>query len=463
VKQIIRKYFFEKVINDQEGSMLIFSLMISSVFVIFGAGYLGLVAVEAKNVERTFRSNVAMHIAESGVEEAIWEIKHNNSSFLTSNGWADVRTETSDTNDTIYRKTLSSFLTSASEDLGSFTVTVTDPDGVVPGVPDLPPIIETTGNAIYQGSALSESRTIEVALAYPATYNYAAFADSNIHMDSDTCTDSYDSSIGPYDGPNGPNPPTAPHDNYSMEGDIGTNSTDAESIDMLSNAAVHGDAEVGVGGDPDTVVDFNESDPSIDKITGTETPLTSAVTIPSVSAPTGLTNNGDISLTGSNTHTISGSGQYGNITLDGDSVLTITGDTTVYLTGTFHVDSNAQLIVANGADVEFYVDSAITFDSTSEVNNISKDPTKLSFFGTDSMVDDGNIGNEKIHFNSNAIIHATIQAKNATVWLDSDTEVFGAILSNSIRMDSNACIHYDTSLSGASSSTKATVALWQEK
>jgi len=180
VKKILRKLFFKRVINNEEGSMLILSLMISSVFVIFGAGYLGLVAVEAKNVERTYRSNVAMHIAESGVEEAIWEIKYNNPNFLTGDGWVDVRTETSDTNDTIYRKTLSSFLTSASEDLGSFTVTVTDPDGVTPGDPNLPPIIQTTGTAIYQGTTFSESRIIEVTLAYPATYDYAAFADSNI-------------------------------------------------------------------------------------------------------------------------------------------------------------------------------------------------------------------------------------------------------------------------------------------
>jgi len=278
-------------------------------------------------------------------------------------------------------------------------------------------------------------------------------------MDSNTCTDAYDSSIGPYDGPYGPNPPDAPHDNYSTEGDIGTNSTDAESIDMLSNAVVHGNAEVGVGGDPDTVIDFNEE---VDKIDGTETALTSSVSIPSVTAPTGLTSNSDLSLNGTETHTISGSGQYGNITLNGDSVLTITGNTTVYLTNTFHVDSNAQLVIANGASVQFYVDNIISFDSTSEVNNISKDPTKLAFYGTDSMVDDGSLGNEKIHFNSNAIIHATIQAKNATIRLDSDTEIFGAVLAENIRMDSNACIHYDTSL-GGTSETKATVALWQEK
>jgi len=461
MNKILRKLFFEKVINNEEGSMLIMSLLIATVFVTFGAAYLGLVAVEASNTERTHRSNLAMHIAESGTEEAIWEIKYNNSNFLVGDGWTDVSTETVDTSDTIYRKTVSSFLTSTAENLGSYTVMVTDPDGnETDPEPDLPPIIKTTGNAIYQGSIASESRTIEVTLAYPATYEYAAFADSNIDMNSNACTDSYDSSAGPYDGPYGPNPPDAPHNNYSTEGDIGTNSTDAESIDMLSNAAVHGDAEVGVGGDPNTVIDFNEE---IDKIDGTETPLISAVTIPSVSSPTGLTNNGDLSLTGTNTHTIGGSGQYGNITLDGDSVLTITGNTTVYLTNTFHVDSNAQLVIANGAKVKFYVDGAITFDSTSEVNNISKDPNKLAFFGTDSMVDDGGIGNEKIHFNSNAIIHATIQAKNATVRLDSDTEVFGAVLANNVRMDSNACIHYDTSLSGGSSGSNATVALWQEK
>ena len=450
MNKIFRKSFFEKVVNDEQGSMLIMSLLVASLFVIFGAGYLGLVAVEASHVERSHRSNLAMHIAESGTEEAIWEIKYNNATFDSGDNWSG-----SGTTGDPYLKT-ASLTTSTGENLGSYTVSVTDPTGSSP-------VIETTGLAIFQGGTLSESRAIKVTLAIPSsnTYDYAAFADNNIDMDSNVCTDAYDSSLGIYDGPNGPNPSTSPFDNYSAGGDIGTNSTSASTITMDSSAMVYGNANVGVEGDPNAVITTGSTP---DPITGTETALTDSVLIPSVPSPTGLTSNSDVWLTGTQTHTISGSGQYGNIILDGDSVLTITGNTTVYLTNTFHVDSNAQLIIADGANVQFYVDDTISFDSSSEVNNISKDPTKLSFYGTDSMVDDGTLGNEKIHFNSNAIVHATIQAKNATIHLDSDTEVFGAVLANNIRMDSNACIHYDTSLSsGGSSGSDATVALWQEK
>jgi len=453
MNKILRKLFFEKVISNEKGSMLILSLLITSVFVTFSAGYLSLVVVEASNTERTHRSNLAMHIAESGTEEAIWEIKYNNSAFDSDDGWTGTGTVADP------RLKTAPLITSTGENLGSYTVSVTDPTGSSPGSS---PIIETIGQALFQGATLTESRNIKVTLfVHPSnSYQYAAFADTNITMSSSACTDAYNSTLGAYDGPNGPNPTSAPYDNYSTGGDIGTNSTSSSSISMDNDATVYGNAAVGVEGDPNTIITTgNNSD-----ITGTETALTSAVTIPSVTGPTGLTNRDDVSLDEAETLTISSSGQYGNITLDSDSVLTITGNTTLYLTNTLALDGNAQLIIASGANVKIYVDNAITFVSDSLVNNISKDPTKLSIYGTDSMVDDGSLGNEKIYFDSNAIVHATFQTKNATVRLDNNTEVFGAVLANDIRMDTNACIHYDTSLSsGGSSGSNTIVLLWQEK
>lgn len=420
-------------IKNEQGSVLVLSTLMAALFVTFSTGYLNLLTVEAKNTDKTHRSNVALHLAESGVEEAIWEIKYNGGTFASGDGW-------SGSNPAVKTASLT---TPSGENLGSYTVTVTDPSGTTP-------VIESVGSALYQTSTFAESRIVKVTLDVEASeaYTRAAFAEDSIEMDSNACTDSFDSRDGPYDL----------NTNRSTDGDVGINSIEDDHIELGSNVTVAGDIQVGVGGDPDSVI---KTDSHVN-ISGTQTALSSAETIAPVPAPTGLTNRGSLSYNDNNNHTISLSGQYTNFAIDGNSSVTISGDTTIYVTGAFTMDSNSDLYIASGSTVKIYVGGSILLDSNATINNLTQDPSKLQIYGTDDLVDDGS--DPGIRFNSNTDIYATIHAKNSTISLDSNAEIFGAVVADKISLDSNTCIHYDVALgaSGSSGST-ATVAGWQEK
>ena len=54
--------------------------------------------------------------------------------------------------------------------------------------------------------------------------------------------------------------------------------------------------------------------------------------------------------------------------------------------------------------------------------------------------------------------------RGADQWCGSDAEIFGAVMAENLHMNSNACVHYDTSLSNSGSEgANAVVAIWQEK
>lgn len=428
-----KEYFIRKVAADKKGSMLILSLMFGAVIVVFSAAYLGSVAMEARLTEKSHRNNLAIHLAESGAEEAIWEIKYGGGDFLSGDGWTG-------TNPKIKTASLT---TASGENLGQYTVSVTDPTSSTV-------IIEATGTALYGTSTLAESRTVEVTVNQPssATFTMAAFAEVDVTMASNACTDSFDSSNGPYDRKN----------NSGSDGDVGTNSTSDGAVALSSNADIDGDAFVGVGGDVSTGI----STESNATISGTESVLAEAVEIPAITGPTGLPIKGNITYDDDNNHTISTSGEYVNLAVDGNTSVTLDGNVVLYVTNAFTLDSNSELIVMSGSDVEIYVDGSIYFSSNTAVNNLTQDPSRLKIYGTDSLTDNGD--DAGIRFHSNTDIYATIVARNSTVHLDSNAEVFGAVMAQSILLDSNTCVHYDTVLGeGSSSGSEGSVSSWQEK
>jgi len=438
----LNTFFIRNVVRSEKGSMLLISLIITSVFVVFSTGYLGMVAVEASSTEKAYRSALALHIAESGVEEAIWEFNYGGSDFTADEGWTGtdpkVKTNTLTTEDGV--------------NLGQYTVTVSDPTGASP-------VLSAVGSAYSRTSVISEQRSIEVTWESPTpgSYTMAAFAETNIEMASNACMDSFNSDIGPYS-----THPTK-GTNFGSNGDIGTNSTGEATVTLDSNATISGDAYVGVGGSAEDVIDAAEDD----AISGSQEALGEAVAIESVTGPEGLTDHGSVLYDDGDEHMISSSGQYTNLTIDGRTTLTLSGTIKIYVTGTFLMDSNTDLNIAEGADVELYVDGALILTSNTTVNNNTMDPSKLKIYGTDSLTD-GDDGSAGIKFNSNADIYATIQAKNSTVELDSNVGIYGGVKANKIVMKSNTCIHYDEALAndsggGSEDSSNGAIVLWQEK
>jgi len=325
------------------------------------------------------------------------------------------------------------------------------------------PTIESTGSALYQSALMSDSRTVLVELEVPPVdeFKFAAFADSEVTMLSNTCVDSFDSRDGAYDGPNLPDDPPGPYDNYDTDGTVGTNSISDDTIYMDSNASIYGNVKVGVSGDPNDVILDNTGEDG--GISGIGEVLTEVVEIPSVTVPSISNYQGNyfrddgevVNVINTDTH-------FTNFVLTSDAIVTIDGDVNIYIEGNFALDSDTQFIISNDSSARIYVDGTIKANSNSVINNYTQDPTKLNFIGTDAMVDAG--GEPGIFFGSNAQFYGTVKTKNASVFIDSNTQIFGAVMADKILMNSDACIHYDVALKNVSfDGSNAVVALWQEK
>ncbi|MBL7170944.1 MAG: hypothetical protein ISS46_03020 [Candidatus Omnitrophica bacterium] len=448
--------------NSQKGVVLIIGLIFVFLTAVLVAGILLITDIENRNVVRDQWSLTAFHLAEAGVEDAIWAL--NNSDW--GGGWT---TPTGGP----YTKTVSSFTDSTGKVIGSYYVTVTDPTSTTPD-------IESTGYSPSNTASDNIERTVKIALQNQSIFTRAIFGDEWIKMKGNAKTDSYNSSLGSYASTKGNN------------GHVGTNSTSTSSpyaIHLENNAEVDGNAAIGPSGDTNNAIELeNNAD-----ITGTPSANSSLVEMPSISAPdmSGTTYQGSINLSGNDSASITGDSEYSSITLDSNSDLTIdpgvskiyvtgnltldsnteinissSGSLTIYVAGQININSNSEINIGTASDLTIYVGQYFHMDSNSKINNDSQDPTKFSLLALDSLTDPGDPNtNPGIDINSNSNLYGSIYAKNAGILMNSNADVYGAVVANTIRLDSNAKIHYDQALATDSGSPGAGVIIsyWKEQ
>jgi hypothetical protein len=264
-------------------------------------------------------------------------------------------------------------------------------------------------------------------------FRWAAFGDEDLHMDSNARTDSYDSSVGSYDlqKVNG-----AGSNAYAnAEGDVGSNGN----ISMDSNIGVYGDANPGPSG---TVTG------DLDNIMGNTTPMSSTVTFPPISVPSvsvlsSFPSNASVNLP-------SGSYKYTNLTLGTGRQLTVTGPATIVCTN-FRMRSNSNILVnANAGPVKFYVIDDFILNSNTTVRSNDYQPSDIEFnLISDNILDPGidvNFDEDLVDFDSGSQIYGTIYAPNAEITIDSNFELFGAMIARRVDLNSNCRIHYDETL-----------------
>lgn len=170
------------------------------------------------------------------------------------------------------------------------------------------------------------------------------------------------------------------------------NSTSSGAITMSQSSVVQGDAYIGPGGN----VTSGFSVSSGANITGTRGVLSSAVTIPSTTAPTGSPFNGshegNYSLSGSSTATLNSNHYYNKMTLSGSSVLTISGNVTILLNQELNIDAGAEIRIASGSHLNLYIKNDLILNGKLNVNGA--DPTRLDIYmlGTNKTITLDNSG-----------------------------------------------------------------------
>lgn len=262
---------------------------------------------------------------------------------------------------------------------------------------------------------------------YP--WSHAMFAEGWINFDKGTCTDSYNSDSGSYAA-------TV----LQEDGSIGTNGsiTGSKLVDVGGDAftAKGGNITLGPGsaihGDSSTTKDSV----SLDAVPDSEYSWAEA----NSAAPLGLSGTGYSYNNGNKALTL---GTGANLQLQSG----------VYYFSSIDLSQSANITLAPGASVMIYVTGDIHLGQYSTINAGGAPSDMLVFSkGTSLQFDQGNVFNGAYY------------GPNAHVQYDQTTSVFGSLVANTIKLDADACFHYDRNLAKVKHNTTGAMLLaaWNE-
>lgn len=278
---------------------------------------------------------------------------------------------------------------------------------------------------------------VEVVVGAAATgqYQWAAFGDDKMVLDSNAFVDSYDSSKDTYDNQkvnsNG-------GDSWAnANGDIGSNAD----IAMKQNSTVFGDAQPGPTSSVSVVGNAY--------LDGASTPAPATQAMEPIVFPA-TASSGPLEVSGAVTLP-AGDYAFDSVLIKTGATLTVEGPSTL-VCGSMELKSNSQFLVdSDGGGAEVYVDGDFIIGSNTLLTSLDNSPEALAFYlNSDNVIDpDLTVDLDEVDFNSNAQLYGTIYAPNAAIEVNSNFELFGGLMAFSVLLDSNAKVHYDEALATA--------------
>ncbi len=423
MKKKIRKHH-----PKERGVVLIIAILVALMMLLLAMPFLTKLSGQYGITEKSYRQLAAFNLAEAGVERAIWELNHGDISYWEGD-------------DNLRTMTISSFQASGGTEVGDIVIEAFGPGGDNP-------IIQSTGRVPHIGTATVD-KTIRVMLEVSggrSLFDYGVFGDEGVELAGNAQIDSYDSRQGEYGD-----------DNVGDQGDAGTNASHYSCLFLRNNADINGDAIVGPGADPASVIVTQNNS----GITGEKSALDEEKGLPSIPVPEGLPWRGDYTVGHNDTDMIIENGEYTSFALQSNSKVAITADVTLYISGEFSMESNTQLEIAEGVTLTIYLGGTFTQHSHSKINNLSQDPAKLQIYGTENFT-------STMTWKSNSSLYGAIYVPDATVHFDSNADFFGSVVADFVEIDSNSRLHYDLALGNLASifsedSNSYVVKSWQEK
>ncbi len=441
--------------KTSRGSVLVMGLLLVVIAATYGVTTVARALAEQNLAQRHFRLTSAFSLAEAGIDRGL--------QALTSNpNW-----------------TGANYTALAS---GGYDVTVEILDATHRR-------LTSTGHYPSNDTSASgyQQKRIEVVVSVPSSaFDYATFSATTILLNSNANIDSYDASIGAY-GVNG---------NVGANGSIGSNATANGTITLQSNAEVHGNAAVGPGGDVTNAIVLKGSNATI------------SGSLSALSQTKELTPKSFDYVTTTSTETLTqsqalsaGTYHYAYVDLDSNSEVQVNGDATLYVDQYFKLDSNvkfsttcdsctitmyvkgasanepafelnsnSELSACNDCAMDVYINGTIASGTSPPLavrmdsNTTSSSGLKPSQFNLIVATTDPNTSMTRaVEIASNSSMVGVLHAPRSSVELKSGAIVYGAVIGESITLESNASVHYDTSLgSGSSGSGSVRLLSWRE-
>ncbi|MDD4889668.1 MAG: hypothetical protein PHU85_07030 [Phycisphaerae bacterium] len=303
---------------------------------------------------------------------------------------------------------------------GTFTWRLTDEtDNNLTDTPTDPFVILATGTV---GRA-SYAMRVHMSSSSTNVLTSGVTVSTLVRLSSNATVDSYDSSLGDYGG-----------SNVGSAAMVRTNSTASGTVALSSNARINGSVQVGPNGNPNQVVSMSSGA----TVTGTKTAMSQAMTMPTVSAPTGLgASTGNLTYNNNQTALVSGNLHVDNLSLKSNSKVRINGNVTIWAEGNFSVASNAYIEVLSGSSLTLYVNGSMAISSNGAVRNNTAKVSNAKFIG---------LGSNPVSISANGSLEGVIIAPNASVTLSSNAQLFGAVMAKDMTLSSNADFHEDRNI-----------------
>lgn len=212
-----------------------------------------------------------------------------------------------------------------------------------------------------------------------------------------------------------------------------TDSIAPGAINLKTSARITGDAAVGPGGDPDTVITLGSSA----EVTGETSVLTQAYAPAAIEVPQWLDD-----LPTQDTiigqKTISSSGKYAGVNLGNSEILTVTGNITLYITGDINLDNSGEFRLVADAALTLYIGGDIDVKNSGQINNLTRTPANLQIYGQASC--------QTIRLKNGSDVFAIINAPEADVTVYNSGDVYGSLIAKTLVLDNSSALYFDVTL-----------------
>jgi Tfp pilus assembly protein PilX len=430
--------------SNQVGGVLVISVCTLGVLSVILASYLNYTSHEGIASRRSQAWNLALGVAEAGIEEAlshIYSVSQSNSIGsvnFAQNGWGQVGSQ--------YTKSLT---------LGTAYY-----DALI-YLSNSSPVIESRGFYPLPGTTSYISRVVRVTTTNSAVLTKAVSVIQSIDMSGNNVTiDSFDSSKTNY-STGGNYDPAKRKDG----GDVATTSGIANAINV-GNADIYGKVDTGPNGS--ISVGPNGAVGSLSWLNGGHSgiqPGWSAddmnVAFTDVQAPFNggafTPGGGLLGLVGYTYILNSGNYQLSSLSMSGSQQMIVTGNAVLYVTGNVSLSGNAQITLAPGASLKLYVGGS----SASIGGNGIAGPTNAANFYLYGLPT-----NTSIDLKGNAAFTGVVYAPEAAVSMggggNNTYDFVGSVIAKSLSLNGHFNIHFDEDLMRTGPSRGYLVVNWLE-
>jgi hypothetical protein len=260
-----------------------------------------------------------------------------------------------------------------------------------------------------------------LAVGNSPIFKYAAFGLNAVSLGGTSAIeDSFSSSAGPYSTTN----------QAQSGADVGTNSVTGNAVSYSGQAENFGGVAIGPGGNPATVVDGSLGT----NFTSPPQAMTEPFYVP-VPNPNLVPGTQDISYSAHTTATLQ-PGAYHDLNVATHCDITLAPGT-YYFSGDVDWGSGSSIILPSSGVVKIYV--AGTWDSGGgTIVNKSNIPQNFQLYGTASCT--------AVTINGGNDAYLVVDAPTATVIVQGNSAVYGAVIGNTVNVQGSAAIHYDRDL-----------------